>query len=223
MSYKSSSFGSAGLVHSHAPADHRWGGYWGETTPNPGSRSVRLQDWSACQLPHILTTRVSSFALPLLVNPLQQWTRVGESSAFTFSGSVLQHLTTSRPALLNLAWCWGHSSSAATNEEQGQLSLLPQALMGRSKGDRGHFYHAHSGSQQRSNQGSSAVVTISGLAHPHLWQWDWLDCVVQVIEICSSKVGKIYFNSGFQKVCFMIPWPIFGSVARQNIIIWSIH
>lgn len=43
-------FGSAGQISSHTLADHRWDGYWGGPTNNPGLQPGWLQDWSAQQL-----------------------------------------------------------------------------------------------------------------------------------------------------------------------------
>lgn len=55
VSWRSCIFECVDQTPSCAPADHRWGGYWGESAHSPGSGPGWFLDWSAHQLSLIIT------------------------------------------------------------------------------------------------------------------------------------------------------------------------
>jgi hypothetical protein len=101
VSWRFSSFGSAGTVLSHAPAVHKCGRYWGESSQNP--RSGLGGSWVGPP-----TTRGSPSAPPQLDLSMQQLSKVRASSPalILLSYSGLAHPS---PCLQGQLYCTGQA------------------------------------------------------------------------------------------------------------------
>lgn len=132
MLWKSWSFGSAGLVPSCTPADHRWGGYQGGLWPWFWAWVVAA-GWSAFQVSSVLTTRMSSSALPPASSHLAA-TSKGQGQFFCFYALLVGSLEPGPSVHLFCSALVGGAESilpgAAAGERQEQLFC-----------SQGHFSH----------------------------------------------------------------------------------